>query len=495
MATPSQPALDPASPLLQQLRDLLLAAGYHHAGLGPTIDDRAITLPDASAPPTTLNTLVRLFFIAEDCPAQDVAAAVHPLSIPQLTQAGILRPADDNGENLSAQFRIQPYGNLLFAFHHTDLDAPPEEAMMLISPSSLEVAHLMTRRPVHRALDIGTGCGFLATQLAAFSDQVHAIDLNPAAIRAAEFNARWNQISNITFLSGNLLEPVRGQQFDLIVSNPPFIIAPVTSAFSTRYRFKHSGLAGDTFCIDLAREAAQLLAEDGYFHMIFQWEEFAGEEWHAHLQQAFANLGCDVWLARNVCLTAEEHVSQWLGSLSEAEQEDADVLAAQARAYFQNKNVVATGSGLLTLHRVSGRPNYFWADEAPEDHLEPYGASVAALFAARTKIEQLGETGLLQQNLLVSPHLTLLQTSNLQNHEWTTAASELSLTQGLKYSLGEVDEEVLKLIADFSRGMTVADAIGQLELEDFTGKDFVAAYLPKIRELLWYGFLVFAPPA
>jgi hypothetical protein len=139
MATPSQPALDPTSPLLQQLRDLLLAAGYHNAGLAPTIDDRGINLPDDSAPATTLNTLIRLFFIAEDCSAQDVAAALQPLSVQQLTQAGILRPGGDN-ENLSAQFRIQPYENLLFMFHHPDPDAPPEEAMMLISISARAAA-------------------------------------------------------------------------------------------------------------------------------------------------------------------------------------------------------------------------------------------------------------------------------------------------------------------------------------------------------------------
>jgi methylase of polypeptide subunit release factors len=488
MATPSEPLLDPTSPLLQQLRDLLLAAGYHQAGLGPTINEQEMNLPDAAAPATTLNTLIRVFFMLGDYPADEVAAAMQPLRVEQLVEAGLLRR---DGDMLSTLLRIQPCGDLLFGFYHGNPDTPPEEALMLISPSSLEVAHLMTRRPARRALDIGTGSGFLATQLSGFCEQVHAIDVNPSAIRGAEFNARWNGISNITFLTGNLLEPVRGRQFDCIVSNPPFLIAPVTSAFSTRYRFKHSGLEGDTFSIDLARDAARLLAEDGYFHMIFQWEETAGGSWSSAPERAFANLGCDVWLARTTSLTAEEHVSEWLSTLSEAEQDDAGHLAAQARDYFARKKVTGTSVGLLTMHRVSGRRNYFWADEAPEDRLEPYGASVAALFALRAQLAETDDRALLQHKLRPAPSLILLQTSAVAEGDWKPNSSELSLTEGLKYSFGDVDPLVLKLIAQLNGKRTVSAALATLAERDAQTVDAVTkTCLPRIRELLHYGFLL-----
>jgi hypothetical protein len=287
---------------------------------------------------------------------------------------------------------------------------------------------------------------------------------------------------------------VREQRFDLIVCNTPFLIAPVSSALSTRYRLKHSGLEGDTFCINLAREASQRLNEDGYFHMIFQFEEYAGQPWSGALAKSFSGLGCDVWVARMQSFTAEEHISEWLASLTEAEQEDAANLGAQARQYFQQKNVVATSTGLLTLHRASHRKNYLWFDESPEDRVEPYGESVAALFEVRTKIEEMDDAGLLQHKLKTSPHLRLLQTSNLRDSRWSVAASELSLTQGLKYSFGDVDENVLKLVENFSGGMTAARAIGRLQQKDSSGRDLVTEYLPKIRELLWYGFLVPVEP-
>jgi methylase of polypeptide subunit release factors len=487
-----QPALDPNSPVLRQLRELLLASGYCEAGIAPNIDEAPPQLPDADAALTQLNTLVRFFFMCEDCQRHNLAEAIRPLTLAQLSEAGVLRM---EGEFVSATIRIQPYQRMLYVFNRDNSNTAPEETLMLISSSSLEVAHLMTRRRARNALDIGTGSGFLATLLAPFCERVTAIDVNPAAIRAAEFNARWNGLNNISFRAGNLLKPVRGQRFDLIVCNPPFLITPIPATFSSRYLFKHSGLPGDTFCINLAREASQLLEEGGYFHMILQWEESSDSAWSSNLEESFSDLGCDVWAARIMTVTAEQYVTEWIDGLSEMEKPDAETLTQQARQYFQEKNVATTSMGVLTLRRASHRKNYLWFDEAPDDRLEPYGESVAALFDVRTQIEEHGDAGLLRQKLQVSPHLTLLQTSRLEKREWMPSASELSLTSGLKYSFSDVDAQLLELLAFFDGKLTVKQVVGQLNIEYPMANDLVEINLPKIRELLWYGFLVPADQA
>jgi methylase of polypeptide subunit release factors len=492
MPTPSQSALDPNSPVLRQLHELLLASGYCDAGIAPTIHEAPPELPDASAAPAQLNTLVRLFFRSEDCQRHNVAEAIQPLTLAQLMQAGVVRL---EGDLVSAAIRIQSYERMLYVFNRDTSDTIPEETLMLISSSSLEVAHLMTRHPTQNALDIGTGCGFLATVLAPFCNRVTAIDVNPAAIRAAGFNARWNGLDNISFLAGNLLEPVRGRRFDRIVCNPPFLITPVPAAFSSRYLFKHSGLPGDTFCINLAREASQLLEEGGYFHMVLQWEEPSDGAWSGNLEKSLAGLGCDVWVARIMTVTAEQYVAEWIAGLSEAEQADAEIHTQQARQYFREKNVATTSMGLLTLRRAGHRQNYLWFDEAPDDRLEPYGESVAALFDVRRQIEEQGDAGLLRQKLRVSPHLTLLQTSQMQNREWRPSASELSLTHGLKYSFGDVDAQLLELLPIFDGELTVEEVVDQLNIGYPMANDLVEVNLPKIRELLWYGFLVPADQA
>ena len=73
-------------------------------------------------------------------------------------------------------------------------------------------------------LDIGTGSGAIAIALAHHLPQarVTAIDLSTSALALAQENAKHNGVF-VRFLQGDLLAPVAGETFDLIVSNPPYV--------------------------------------------------------------------------------------------------------------------------------------------------------------------------------------------------------------------------------------------------------------------------------
>src|SRR5277367_3993581 len=137
LSSGSQAVPDGASPVLQQLRDTLLSSGYCDAGIAPTIDNRAPFFPDAEAAATPLNTLLRFFFGGDDCRLDDLAAALDPLTPQQLETAGVLTI---HGDLASPLLSFQPYENLLFAFQVKTPETPPEESVMFISPSSIEVA-------------------------------------------------------------------------------------------------------------------------------------------------------------------------------------------------------------------------------------------------------------------------------------------------------------------------------------------------------------------
>jgi len=76
-----------------------------------------------------------------------------------------------------------------------------------------------------RILEIGTGSGAISISLAheLKNAQIVATDISQDAINVASRNAEINNVANqISFLWGNLFEPVSGK-FDIIVSNPPYI--------------------------------------------------------------------------------------------------------------------------------------------------------------------------------------------------------------------------------------------------------------------------------
>lgn len=73
-------------------------------------------------------------------------------------------------------------------------------------------------------LDIGTGSGCIAVSLAVRYPEaaITATDISPAALAVARRNVEKHQVS-VELLLGSLFEPVVDRQFDLIVSNPPYI--------------------------------------------------------------------------------------------------------------------------------------------------------------------------------------------------------------------------------------------------------------------------------
>lgn len=76
-----------------------------------------------------------------------------------------------------------------------------------------------------RVADLGTGSGAIALAVASERAlaQVVATDASTGALAVARGNARANALGNVEFREGSWLEPLAGERFDLIASNPPYI--------------------------------------------------------------------------------------------------------------------------------------------------------------------------------------------------------------------------------------------------------------------------------
>ncbi|MDD1607543.1 MAG: peptide chain release factor N(5)-glutamine methyltransferase, partial [Methylococcaceae bacterium] len=103
----------------------------------------------------------------------------------------------------------------------SDVLIPRPDTELLIE-LSLE---LIPKQLAVKLIDLGTGSGIIAVTLAAErpNAQVIAVDASLAALEVAKHNAQQHQLTNIEFYQSDWFSHVPNEQFDLVISNPPYI--------------------------------------------------------------------------------------------------------------------------------------------------------------------------------------------------------------------------------------------------------------------------------
>lgn len=121
--------------------------------------------------------------------------------------------------------------------------------------------------PGVRVLDVGTGTGVLALVAArGGAGQVIAVDICGRAVFAARVNA-WLRRLPVHVVRSDLLEAVEGEEFDVIVANPPFVHAdepPRTRASRTW----NGGMTGRQVLDGLCAKAPALLTPGGVLFVV-----------------------------------------------------------------------------------------------------------------------------------------------------------------------------------------------------------------------------------
>ncbi|BCS46373.1 SAM-dependent methyltransferase [Pseudomonas amygdali pv. tabaci str. ATCC 11528] len=144
---------------------------------------------------------------------------------------------------------------------------PRPETEMLVE-AALELAPAFAPAKV---LDLGTGTGAIALALANERQQwkVTAVDRVPEAVALAERNRQRLQLDNAQVLNSHWFSALEGQQFDLIISNPPYIADadPHLSAGDVRFEPSSALTAGSDGLDDLRTiiaDAPVHLSADGW---------------------------------------------------------------------------------------------------------------------------------------------------------------------------------------------------------------------------------------
>ncbi|HEX8006263.1 MAG TPA: methyltransferase, partial [Trebonia sp.] len=407
-------------PDVLRLREALVSAGFTAEGiaqrLGPEGSMAAARNDFREALRRTaggdqLDTLIRLFIMGQAEPQAAIAEALKPLPL-EAARAGGLINGDEAGVDL------EPYGAWWVL---ADLPAQPgrplpADHVLGVGGASTTLASSTIRRPAGTALDLGTGCGVQALHLATHARSVTATDLSPRALAFAAANATLNGL-DWELIRGDMTHAVSGRRFDLVVSNPPFVVGPGIAT----HTYRDSGRAGDAVCAELAAAAPALLNPGGTMQFLANWIHVTGEDWEDRVAGWFAGSGLDVWAIQREVQDPLDYVRLWLADASE---EDDPVRAARWLDWLEAHDVSAIGFGLVTA-RASGHDDPTVVCEDLRQQVEqPMGDRVAQWFDRR---EWLRANDLLSATLRKADGLELRQEASWGTEGWAVDRQLLAL--------------------------------------------------------------------
>jgi len=108
-----------------------------------------------------------------------------------------------------------------------DLEFKVNSSVLIPRPETEELVRLMLKEDLDgkEILDIGTGSGCIAISLAKNlpNSKVSALDISKDALKVAKENARLNNV-DIEFINADIFEYKSQKKFDIIVSNPPYVL-------------------------------------------------------------------------------------------------------------------------------------------------------------------------------------------------------------------------------------------------------------------------------
>jgi SAM-dependent methyltransferase len=474
---------DPAALLADapRMRDALDRAGWSPAALDDLLGVTARTHLDRDelAPVlrrtrdgSPLSTLARLFVAGVSVPPGVAAAAGVP--------ASWLRP---EGDGVTSPVRLQPVSH-----GGVDVTAPHDpgraatgvhpEQVLGVGAASLTLAAATPRRNVARTLDLGTGCGVQALFAEDHSATVVATDRNPRAVAFTRLAATLGGVE-LDARQGDLLAPVAGETFDLVVSNPPFVVSP-----GARYTYRDAGLDGDEVCRRLVRDLPSVLAPGGVAVLLVNWLHVEDEDGDARVRSWLEGTGCDGWVVQRELAAPEDYVTAWLRDTDEGPH--FDELYDEWVDWFHARRVEAVAFGVLALRRRTSGQAKVVLDEVDQLVAPTWGEEVLDHFARLDALD--GDV--LDRAWRLRDDVRLHQVAERDDEGWMVESQRLQQSRGLRWT-GGTDEHGAALLAACDGTMPLRTLFQLLAVgAGIPEQEAVEQGLPVVQRLVEQGFLV-----
>ena len=467
------------------------AAALHRGHRVPAI--RALTR--ATIGETALATLARIFVLGIPVDTDALDAALPTLTADGAEALGLVLRGVDPAERDSVRPRLdlRPYSAVDSAgvvswwiasdLGELALGGPiPEEHVLGVGGASTTLSGLMIPSAADSVLDLGTGCGIQGLHAARHASRVVATDISERALQLAALNARLNGVE-LDLRLGSLFEPVAGERFDHIVSNPPFVITPRVQGVPS-YEYRDGGLVGDGIVEAVIRGVRHHLTDGGVAQLLGNWEYRDGEDGLSRVERWCD--GMDAWVIERDQQSVEQYAETWIRDGGTRPGAEFDRLYAAWLDDFAARGVTRIGFGYVTLRRrPDGRPSCLSRFERLDG---PVGGSLGEHLAA-----SLAAHDWLETNDLLASRLTVASDVTEERHYWPgdEHPAAITLRQGAGFQREVPCGTALAAVVGASDGTLTLGAIcaAVADLLEVDAAELIAEVVPQVRELVFTGFL------
>lgn len=401
--------------LADRLRGILIDADYTVSGVRDRLGDAAakalareqlVPALRATGGEERLGLLLRLWWLRGAVPLR---AARGILPVDELAEAGLVRVDDGpEGQVVRALVHLGPWeledGRPGFVVSDPKVrpgsgEVPGHDHVVGTGGASANLSRLMVDGPFERALDLGTGCGVQALHLASRAREVVATDLNPRAVHLAGISLALSGVHDARLLQGSLFEPVKDERFDLIVSNPPFVITPDAA----RYTYRESDLPGDTVCAELVRQAPAHLTDGGWAQFLANWTHTDSDDWEDRVGGWITGTGCSGWVVQRDVQDPAEYVELWLRDSCEHGTPEYTRRYDAWLDYFEREGIKGIGFGWISLRNDVAQDATVRVEELRHDIEQPVGHYLPDVVDGSMTARRLTDAALLAAHVALAP--------------------------------------------------------------------------------------------
>lgn len=425
--------------------------------------------------------LALLFTFNGPMPRPEAEQLVGEATVDGLLETGFLRA---RGDRVQCPFRIVPMENLWVVADDV-MDEP--ESVMPPGPSTALLAGLMPERTEGAVLDVGCGPGSLGLLCAKRgASRVVGTDINERALVMARLNARLNAVT-AEFRSGSVFEPVRGERFDLIVSQPPYIAKPADVG---GIQFLHGGTRGDAITLELLRQAAAALTPRGELLILCDLALQKDEHIADYVSKFLGGCGLDMLVLNSSGLSAQQHAMAYAkhGSFDQGPNYVREV--QQYMAHLEGEGIAAFRHVLFVGRRAAPDARSLWITPVTVREVAAARPQARERLWRSVMAPRVSDVDLLRSRLRVGPDAEWISVRRAPEGD----QHEHRVRFGPAWPALEqiVTDESLMLCSLLERSATVEAAVaGYAELCEARPAEVRAPLLKFIRESLLNGLLVF----